>query len=249
MRSPQHSENTRLTSLPGRDDIGRLTLPNGITVLTRENFNSPSVFISGYLQAGGITDSDEKLGLADFTASSLMRGTARRSMQQIYELLESCGASLSFGAGVHTTGFSGRALIEDLPLLLELTSEILQQPAFPAEQVEKLRAQILTGLALRAQDTADMASLTFDQILFKGHPYERPDEGWPETVQAITTGDLADFHRRAYGPRGMVIAITGAIKARQAFDWVDRLLGGWTNDDTGRASRRSSRSLPRRGDG
>ena len=62
-------------SLPGPDDITRVVLPNGITVLTRSNFNSPSVFISGYLGCGGLFDPDDKLGLANFTALSLMRGT------------------------------------------------------------------------------------------------------------------------------------------------------------------------------
>jgi len=216
-------------SLPGPDDIHRASLPNGITLLARANFNSPSIFISGYITTGGLYDPLEKLGLADFTASALMRGTAKRDLQQIYDALESCGAALSFGAGAHTTGFSGRSLTEDLPLLLHLLGEALIQPAFPARQVEKLRAQLLTGLALRAQDTGEMASLTFDQVLFDGHPYAHPDDGWPETVQAITRADLVKFHRKHYGPRGMVIAIVGAIEPKAAFEQVERVLGHWKN--------------------
>ena len=46
-----------------------------------------------------------------------------------------------------------------------------------------------------------MASITFDQIIYKGHPYARPEDGWPETIRAIQLEDLADFHRRCYGPR------------------------------------------------
>ncbi|PIX47549.1 MAG: hypothetical protein COZ54_01010, partial [Anaerolineae bacterium CG_4_8_14_3_um_filter_59_70] len=126
--------------------------------------------ISGYIQAGSLFDTDEKLGLADFTALGLMRGSAQRDLQQIYDALESCGASLSFSAGAHTTGFSGRSLAEDLPLLLDTLAEVIRQPVFPGEQVEKLRAQLLTGLAIRAQDTADMAAMTFDQIVFANHP-------------------------------------------------------------------------------
>ncbi|MBE3039452.1 MAG: hypothetical protein IMZ62_11655, partial [Chloroflexi bacterium] len=59
-------------SLPGPDDITRDLLPNGITVLARTNFNSPSVVIGGYLPCGSLFDPDEKLGLADFTACSLL---------------------------------------------------------------------------------------------------------------------------------------------------------------------------------
>ncbi len=216
-------------SLPGADDITRKVLGNGIVVLARANFNSPSVVLSGYLPAGGLFDPDEKLGLADFTSSALMRGAQARDFQQIYDALESVGASFGYSSGVHNAGFNARSLVEDLPLLLDIMADTLLQPAFPAEQVEKLRAQLLTGLAIRAQDTSEMASLKFDEILFEGHPYSRADEGWPETIQAITRDDLGDFHRRYYGPKGMVIAIVGAVEPGKAVSEVERVLGGWQN--------------------
>jgi zinc protease len=216
-------------SLPGPDDITRILLPNGITILARTNFNSPSVVIGGYLPCGSLFDTDEKLGLADFTATSLLRGSEKRSFQKIFDDLESTGANLFFNAGGHTAGFTGRCLSEDLILLLELLAESLRWPTFPNEQVERLRAQFLTGLALRAQDTAEMASLTFDQIVFRGHPYSRPDDGWPETIQAISKADLSNFHRTHYGPREMVIAIVGAIEPKAMTDQVTKVLGDWTN--------------------
>lgn len=216
-------------ALPGPDDITRTELPNGIVVLARANFNSPSVVIHGYLQVGSLFDSDEKLGLADYTASALMRGTQPRDFQQIYDALESVGASLGFSGGTHSTSFSGRCLTEDLSLIFELLKEALRQPSFPAEQVERLRAQLLTGLAIRAQDTGEMASLTFDQIVYAGHPYRRPEDGYPETVQAIGRDDLAGFQQRYYGPRGIVIAVVGGVDPARAVEEVARALGDWQN--------------------
>lgn len=218
-----------LGSLPGPDDITRTQLSNGVILLCRVNMNSPSVVISGYLQAGSLFERDDKLGNAAFTASALMRGAARRDFQQIYDALESAGASLGFNGGTHTTGFGGKALAEDLSLLLELLAESLREPSFPAEQVERLRAQILTSLAIRAQDTSEMASLAFDQIVYDGHPYSRPEDGVPETIQAITRDDLADFHQAYYGPRGMVIAIVGAVQAEAAVEQAARVLEDWEN--------------------
>lgn len=215
------------SALPGSKDIYRETLPNGITVLTRSNFNSPSIVISGYFDAGALFDTDEKMGLADYVTSALMRGTKKRNFDEIYNVLESAGASLGFNTGVLQSGFNGRSLAEDLPLLLRLLSESLTQPAFPKVEIEKLRAQILTGMAISAEDTSDMASETFDKILYKGHPYGRPDEGTPETIQRITRADLVKFHREHYGPRGMVIAVVGAVKAEEAVRQVKRALGGW----------------------
>ena len=217
------------SSLPGPDDITRVDLPNGITVLARSNFNSPSITVSGYVTVGGLFDSDEKLGLADFVSAALMRGTEKRDFQGIYQALESVGASLGFNGATHTTGFGSKSLAEDLPLLLELLSEGLRQPVFPETQIERLRAQLLTGLTLRAQDTRDMADLTFDQIVYKDHPYSRPEDGYPEMIQAITRQDLVDFHQKHYGPRGMVVAVVGAVAPEDAVEKVRSALGDWTN--------------------
>jgi len=218
-------------SLPGPDDITRIELPNGIVVLSRANFNSPSVVISGYLTVGSLFDPEDKLGLGDFTASALMRGTKNRDFQEIYEVLESAGASLGFDGGTHTTGFGGKALVEDLDVILDLLSEVLRYPSFPSEQIERLRAQMLTGLALRAQDTGDMASLTFDQILYRNHPYRNPEDGYPETIQAISREHIANFHQRHYGPRGMIISIVGGIDPQKAVEKVAFVLGDWSNPE------------------
>jgi zinc protease len=209
--------------------VHREELDNGITVLARSNFSSPSVTISGYIRTGSILDPDPKLGLADFTVSALMRGTRVHSFDELYNALESVGASLGFDSGINTTGFHGHALVEDLPLLVKLLSESLREPTFPVKEVEKLRQNLLTGLDIRAQDTADMADLLFDSALYRGHPYARPEDGYPKTIKAIRRQDLADFHRRTFGPRGMVIAIVGAVEPKRAAAVVRRSLAAWHN--------------------
>ncbi len=144
-------------SLPGPDDITRVQLKNGITLLFRPNPNSMAVSIGGYIQAGSIFDPVEKLGLADFTSSTLMRGTKNQSFQEIYNSLESIGASLGIGCGPHTAGFGGKSLADDLPILLKMLADVVMNPIFPKEDIERVRSQLLTGLDLRAQDTSSMA--------------------------------------------------------------------------------------------
>jgi zinc protease len=219
-----------LTSIPGSDDITRVELANGITVLARHNPHSLSFALRGYLQAGGIYEADEKLGLADFVSSALMRGTQQRSFNEIYDRLESIGASLGFNSGTHTVGFGARALTEDLPVVLDLLSETLRTPSFPENELEKLRAQLLTGLSMRAQDTRDMASLVFDELVYAGHPYGRAEDGHPATVSAITRADLEAFHAAHFGPREMVIVIVGNLEPPQAVEAVRGALEHWTNE-------------------
>lgn len=227
--SGQNIPPSNTNSYPGQDDITRIQLPNGIIILSRPNFNSHSVTISGYFHVGGLIDPEDKLGLADFTAVALMRGTNRRNFQEIFDVLESAGASLGFTGGTHTTGFGGKALAEDLDLLLESLADALRYPVFPDDQVEKLRAQFLTSLAIRAQDTHQMAALTFDQVVYNNHPYSRPEDGYPETIMAISRDDLFEFHRTNYGPRGMVIAVVGAVEPQEVVAKVTDYLGDWEN--------------------
>lgn len=214
-------------SVPGPEDITRRETGNGIVVLSRENFNSPSVVFNGYLSAGSLFDPDDRLGLALFTAQSLMRGTARHTQQQIYEKLESMGASVGFNAGAHTVTFGGRALAEDFPVILDTLAEVLQTPLFPQQEVERLRAQLLTSLAIREQDTEQRAGMAFEEIVYAGHPYARPEDGRTETIQAVQPVDLADFHRRHYGPQGMVIAVVGALSRESVADEVEKRFGAW----------------------
>lgn len=216
-------------SLPGPENIHREVLSNGITILARSNFSSPSVTISGFVKSGSMLDPEAKLGLADFTTSALMRGTQKHSFDALYSALESVGASLGLDSGMNTTGFHGHALSEDLPLLIRLLSEVLREPTFPAKEIEKLRHNLLTGLAIRAQDTADMADLSFDSILYRGHPYARPEDGYPKTIKAIRREDLVRFHKASFGPKGMVMVVVGAVDPKKAAEVVHRALGSWKN--------------------
>jgi zinc protease len=217
--------------LPNPDDIHVATLDNGITVIARANLNSPSIVIQGYLHAGSIYDDDEQLGLADFTAEMLMRGTLARSHLDIYDQLESTGASLSFNAATHTASFGGRSLAEDIPMLLRLARESLETPAFPKDEIEKLRAQALTGLSLRADNPEAVASISFDQLIYPNHPYGRPEDGFPDTIERISAADIGAFHHRYFGPEGMHVVIVGGLEPQQAVDAVAAELNDWHNPE------------------
>ena len=217
------------SALPGPDNITRQVLPNGIIVLTRSNFNSPTISVKGYLHAGSFIDPDEKMGLSYLTAFGLMTGTEKHDLQALYNEIESVGARIGFASGTLTTSFSGHSLSEDLHLIMELIAESLRFPTFPNKEFNRQKNQLLTGLAIRAQDTSAMAGMLFDEIIYAGHPYARPEEGFPETVSAIQTEDIIQFYQRTYGPKNMVIAIVGAVDPSEAVDAVQQTLGDWQN--------------------
>jgi zinc protease len=215
------------SSFPGPDDITRVLLPNGIIVLARENFSSPAAVFTGSLKVGSLDEPKDKTGVARFTAASLMRGNEKRDFSETYEQIESIGARLSISGGAHTTGFGGKALAEDLDLMLGLLSDALRRPTFPADHVERLRGEILTGLAIRAHDTGYMASATFDELLYPNHPYGEDDDGTPETIAAMKRKDLVNFHQTYFAPQGMTIVIVGAVKSADAVALVEKHFGDW----------------------
>jgi zinc protease len=215
-------------SLPGPEDIFRTELGNGITLLVRQNRASPSVVISGYLKVGSRDETRDQAGLARLTASTLSRGTTRRTFDQIYEEIESVGASFGISAGVQHTTFGAKSLAEDLPMLLDILSDVLRHPTFPPKEVEKGRGQVLTSLEERAHDTRRMAALTFYELAYpEGHPYSRSVAGYPETVSDLTREDLVAFYQGGYGPQDMVIAAVGDVVPDQALALVEDALGDW----------------------
>ncbi len=220
----QHSN-----ALPGPDDITREVLSNGMIVLSRSNFNSPTLSIKGYLHSGSLCDPDEKLGLSYLTAHGLMTGTEEHDLQSLYNEIESVGAQLGFSSGTLTTSFSAHCLSEDLELILGLIAESLRKPTFPEKEFNRQKNQVLTALAIRAQDTSAMAALLFDQMIYHDHPFERPEEGFVNTVQMLERDDLVDFYHRTYGPNQMVISIVGALEPARAVESVRSVFEDWQN--------------------
>ena len=217
-------------SLPNASNVTRAQLSNGIVVLLRNNPYSSAISMAGYVSAGAAHDANKKLGLADFVARALKYGTQKYDFNQIYNLLESCGANLGFSGSTHNTNFSGKALSEDLPMMLDLLRQTLEQPTFPKNEVAMLRDPMLTGLQIRAQDTRAQAAMNFDHMLYgDDHPYGRPTDGFIETIQAISVEDLHTFHQTHYGPRGMVMAITGNIDPQATINTLETAIGDWTN--------------------
>lgn len=212
--------------LPDARTIQRFRLQNGITVLVYSNMESKSLTIIGMLDSGSFRDQPDKLGTANFTASMLMRGNEQLSFQEINHKLESVGANLSFSAGTKNTWFQGRSLVKDFSMLLSLVFDNLTKPVFPEEYISRLRNQLLTSLLIRDQDTQERAALEFDTVLFKGHPYAMPVDGYPDTIARIMREDLIRHHK-TYHPHNAILAISGALPFQEIESLVRTQFEQW----------------------
>ena len=228
------SANASGNRYPNAETIHRTQLPNGVTLLFFENPSSLSVSFSGVSGSGMIYDPENQPGLGGFLSGSMMRGTAARDFNEIYQILEGSGATLGFSPAIHQTSFHGRMLAEDYELLLALLYEALTEPTFPEQHLIQIRDQILSGLARQAQDPETMASVIFDHALFGDHPYGKDYRGTVESIRSIARDDLLKQHRRFFHPRDTILCVSGGIAPERAAEGFEKVFANWkTENDPG----------------
>jgi zinc protease len=209
-------------------------LPNGVVLYIQRNDSTPTVIVRGEILIGAVNEPQGKWGLAALTAAALIRGTQNRTFQQIVEQTEALGCSVNASAGRHITTFSGRALKEDLPLVLALLADIIRRPTFPPEEVEKLRGMYLMHMREMEQDTHYQASCAMREMLYPPeHPYSRTTNGTRETLASITTDDMAEFHQ-LYEPILTSIAIVGDVEPSDVIPMIVREFDDWCGKSTER---------------
>ncbi len=206
----------------------RTTLDNGLRVVACRSAATPSVSITGRIEGGGIFDTEEKAGRARYTARMMPRGTKTKSFEEIFAPLDALGATFGVGPGTESLGFGGNCLVENLELLLGTCADVLMDPTFPQEEMEKVRTEILTSLRQDEDDTRTIAEREAQTHLYPaGHPYHVWNPGHEATIRAMTADDLADCHQRQVRPERSILVVVGDIDPEEALRKVAEHLGGW----------------------
>ncbi len=214
-------------SMPGPENIFRSRFSNGITVLIRENPYSQAAVLTGSLPCGAYLDPADKTGLNEFAAGCLTSGTRTHDFYRFHSLLEESGASLSVHSGPRALTFNGSCLAEDLPMLMGLLKECLDEPVFPEEHIEIFRQRALSAYELHRQDPESMSGERLDALLFGDHPYGRPEFGSEDVIRSISRQDMLDFHRDHFGPRGLTLSIVGGFSAEKVLAECEMIFAGW----------------------
>ncbi|GIK40623.1 MAG: insulinase family protein [Chloroflexi bacterium] len=203
-------------------------LSNGITLIVKENHHAQSVVVRGHLHGGSNLDGPERAGLASFSTSVMRRGTERRTFAEINETIESIGASVYVNSGRHLTGFGGKSLAEDFNVLVEIMSDILLMPTFPAEEAEKVRGQIITGLKEAEDSPRSMAGRYFRELLYGlDHPYGRSANGTLESIPGLSRENLLAFYRQTFHPHDGAVVVVGDVSSQAVYDTLEAALGQW----------------------
>jgi zinc protease len=207
----------------------RHVFANGLTALVQRNASAPTVSVRGEIEIGAVAEPAAQNGLAVFTGAALIRGAGERSFQQIVAETEELGCSVNAGGGLHGSGFGGKALAEDLPLIITILADMVQHPTFPEQEIERLRGQFLMGLRESEQETGTQASRALRAMLYPAeHPYSRLSSGTVASVQAITRADLLRF-QQLYHPALTTIAIVGDVDPPAVLALLEDAFGAWHN--------------------
>ena len=214
-----------------RGGFVRTTLPNGVVVLAQPRPGGEAVDATISLAAGQSATGEQTPGLPAITARMLNRGTAKRTFDRFNETIDGLGAVISVDADRDDIEISFHGLAEDLGAVFDLAAEIIREPVFPADELEKVRQQAITGLREQESDTSAMASRALREQLYpEGHPYRIPVSGEIETVSAMTRDDLAAYHQRAFGPNVTTVALVGGVRTiDDVVAHLERVFDGWTS--------------------
>jgi zinc protease len=205
----------------------REVLPNGIVLLVAERPAVPIVFVRAFARAGAVLDPPDRAGLANLTGALLTRGTAKHTAPQLDSAIEFVGGSLSAAAGRDGLTASLAVLKKDLGLGLDLFSEVLLTPTFPAEEVKRKTAQIQAAIKRSEEDPGTVAARALARLVFPNHPYGMPVEGTVESVGKLTRDDVVRFHETNVRPDTTIIAVVGAITVDDARREIEARFGGW----------------------
>ena len=210
--------------------VERATLSNGLKVELATRSTVPIVSLALSFDAGNAADPHDKLGTQQLLLNLIAEGTTTRDGRSIAELTERLGAGIGASADTDRTRVSLRALKPNLAASLALFADIVRNPAFAPEQVERLRAITLTGVAQELTDPQSLAFRLLPPLIYgPNHPYGVPatGSGTEAGLKAVTRADLVAFHQRWIRPDNGVIFVAGDITMAELKPLLEAALGDW----------------------
>jgi zinc protease len=213
----------------------RVALKNGLVLLHNRAAANPSVVVRALVRAGASRETPGQHGIAGLTGRMLRQGTQNISKAALAEELDGLGAGLSVDVGYALVSVGIKCLSGDFRRAMEILAELLRRPTFPAEELERLRGQVLTELKELEDNTRVVSERTWRELAYPAtHPYHRLTVGQAETVGSASREDLSAFHSAWYGPNQTTLIIVGDVTVGEASAEAERTLGFWPAAQTER---------------
>lgn len=208
---------------PAQDSF---TLPNGMKVTLVQYGSVPKVAIQATIYTGTKDDPKGKKGLSQTTADMLKEGTKTRTSEEIARSMAEMGGSLNVGSSTDNTVVSGEVLSEFDVRFLTLIADVVMNPNFKAEDLERLRANKLRQLAVARTQAQNTAWEKFREIVFAGHPYAQVNPTDDE-VKSYSIDDVRGFYGSNYGAARTHLYVVGKFNPATVRNIIEKAFSSW----------------------
>jgi predicted Zn-dependent peptidase len=202
------------------NEVQKEILPNGLVVITEPMDYFHSVSVGIWLRNGSRREPAEINGISHFIEHMVFKGTKRRSAEDIAREVDRVGGMLDAFTAKEMVCFNTRVLSEHLPKAFDVLADMVLEPRFAAEDIDKEKSVVLEEIRMTQDNPEDLVHELFTQNFWSPHPLGKPILGTPETVSALTRETLDNWFARCYAPNNLVITAAGRITHQQMVDMV-----------------------------
>ncbi len=204
----------------------KITLDNGLRVVLRRDPSAALVSMQMYCLGGLICEDPARNGISNLVGELLLRGTKTRSAEQIARFFDSRGAVVEGGSGINTFFVRCEILREDFDEAIEVFADVVQNPAFAPDELERIRPRILDAISRIDESWRTELDAYFRGRFFTHSPYRMLSIGSAEPVRRLSPADLAAFFQRYMVGPNVVVAVFGDIDEARAEQAVRNLFAG-----------------------
>ena len=207
-------------------------LDNGLRVVTKSIDNFESVVLGYWVEAGAVCEDETNNGISHFLEHMAFKGTTTRTAKQIAEAIESVGGYSNAYTSRETTAFHARVLKDDKNVAIDILSDIMQNPTFQKEELERERGVILQEISQTNDTPDDIIFDYFQSVAFPNQSMGRPILGPSRIVSKITSDDLRTYRNQYYNADNMLFCAAGNISHEEVLDYADKYFSNFSRKKT-----------------
>jgi len=197
---------------PNVREIVRETLPNGLRIVTEAMPYVRSVSLGVWVGSGSRIERGPENGLSHFIEHMVFKGTKHRSAEDIARSVDSVGGNLDAFTSKELVSFNTKVLDEHVPVALDVLADLVLNPLFREQDIEKEKGVILEEIKMEADQPEFVLHETFIGNFWKGHGLGKPILGTKETVKKFGQEALLDYYTRTYSPRNILVTAAGNLE-------------------------------------
>ncbi len=210
--------------LPAQENF---QLDNGLKVTLVPYGQIPMVAMRLFVRCGNLNEPESEVWLADIAVKLMKEGTKRRSAKEIAAAAARMGGDVNAGVGMDQSALGGDVLSEFGPDFIRLVADIVQNPLFPATELERLKNDFLRDLSIQLSQPQTLALAKFRKAIYKNHPYGRI-LSTEDIIRGFTAEKIKGFYEENFGALRSHIYVVGRFDTQAVKQAIRESFGGWT---------------------